>query len=171
MATERKGAITLKGNPKTLVGPELKPGDKAPEATLTGQDLSEVKLLAGSKGKVRLLNVVLSLDTGICDAQTRRFDKEAASMPNVAAYTISMDLPFNQKRFCGGADIKHPTLSDHKTGEFGEKYGILIKELRMHGRAVFVVGSDDKVAYAGYNKEIAEPPDYDKALAALKAAK
>lgn len=171
MAVERAAAITLKGNPQTLIGPELKAGDAAPEASLTGQDLSQVKLLESTAGKVRLVSVVLSLDTGICDAQTKKFEESAASLPNVAAITISMDLPFNQKRFCGGANIKHTVLSDHKYGEFGKLYGILVKELRMHGRAVFVVGSDNKIAYAGYNKEIAEAPNYDAALAALKAAK
>lgn len=171
MAVERAGAITLKGNPQTLIGPELKAGDAAPEASLVAQDLSSVKLLESTAGKVRLVSVVLSLDTGICDAQTKKFDADVAGLPNVVAITVSMDLPFNQKRFCGGAGIKHTVLSDHKYGEFGKLYGILVKELRMHGRAVFVIGSDNKIAYAGYNKEIAEHPNYDAALAALKSAK
>lgn len=171
MPTERKGATTLKGNPMTLVGPELKVGDKAPEATLVGQDLAPVKLLDSTKGKVRLVNVVLSLDTPICDQQTRKFDVEAAKLPNVTALTISVDLPFNQKRFCGAANIKHTVLSDHKEVEFGAAYGILVKELRLLGRAVFVIDSSGAITHAAYNKEIAEPPNYDAILAALKQAK
>ncbi len=171
MATERAGATTLKGNPMTLVGPELKVGAKAPEVTLIGQDLSPVKLLESTKGKVRLVNVVLSLDTPICDAQTRKFDEEVSKLPSVAALTVSMDLPFNQKRFCGAANIKHTVLSDHKEGAFGSAYGILVKELRVLGRAVFVVDSSGTLTYAAYNKEIAEPPNYDAALTALKQAK
>jgi len=171
MAVERAGAITMKGNPLTLLGPERKVGDAAPEANLIAQDLSSVKLLESTAGKKRLVSVVLSLDTGICDNQTKKFDADVAAEPNAVAITVSMDLPFNQKRYCGGAGTKHAVLSDHKYGEFGKLYGILVKELRMHGRAVFVIGSDNKIAYAGYNKEIAEAPNFDAALAALKAAK
>jgi thiol peroxidase len=117
------------------------------------------------------VSVVLSLDTGICDTQTKTFDEELAKHPNLAVITISMDLPFNQKRYCGGASIKATTLSDHKYGEFGKLYGILVKELRMHGRAVFVIGSDNKIAYAAYNKEIGAPVDFAAAAAAVNAAK
>lgn len=171
MAVERAAAITMKGNPLTLLGPELKAGDVAPEAELVAQDLSNVKLLESTKGKVRLVSVVLSLDTGICDDQTKKFDLELTKHPNLAVITVSMDLPFNQKRYCGGAGVKHTVLSDHKYGSFGKLYGILVKELRMHGRAVFVIGSDDKIAFAGYNKEIAEAPNFAGALEALKTAK
>ena len=171
MAVERAGAILWKGAPQTLLGPELKVGDAAPEANLIANDLSSVKLLESTAGKVRLVSVLLSVGTGICDNQTKKFDAEVANVPNAVAVTISMDLPFNQKQYCGGAGTKHTLLSDHKYGEFGKLYGILVKELRMHGRAVFVIGSDNKVAYAGYNKEIAEAPNHDAALAALKAAK
>lgn len=169
MANERKGAATLKGNPLTLVGPELKAGDKAPDATLMNQDLKDVKL-SDFKGKVRLLNVLFSVDTGICDAQTKRFDEEVAKLGNVEALTISMDLPFNQKRYCGASGVKHALLSDAKSASFAEAYGVLIKELRLTQRAVFVVKTDGTLAYAGVNKEVAEPPNYDEVLAALKAA-
>ncbi len=171
MAVERAGAITFKGNPQTLLGPELKPGDAAPEANLIAPDISGVKLLESTAGKVRLVSVVLSLDTGICDTQTRKFEEELAKHPNLAVITVSMDLPFNQKRYCGAAGVKQTVLSDHKYGEFGKLYGILVKELRMHGRAVFVIGSDNKIVYAGYNKEIGEAPNFDAALAALQTAK
>lgn len=171
MAIERAGATMWKGEKRTLVGPELKVGDQAPEATLTGQDLSDVKLLASTSGKVRLLNVILSLETGICSPQTKRFDEECAKLPNVAAVTLSMDFPFGQKRYCGAENIKHTVLSDHRLADFGEKYGILVKESRWLGRAIFVVGTDNKIAYAAYSPEIAAHPDYDAALAALKAAK
>ena len=171
MAVERAGAITFKGNPQTLLGPELKPGDAAPEAALIAQDLSGVKLLESTTGKVRLVSVILSLDTGICDKQTKAFDEELAKHPNLAVITVSMDLPFNQKRYCGGAGIKGPVLSDHKYGQFGKLYGILVKELRMHGRAVFIIGSDNKIAYASYNKEIGADVDFAAALAALAGAK
>ncbi len=171
MAIERAGATMWKGDKRTLVGPELKVGDAAPEATLHAQDLTDVKLLESTAGKVRLLNVVMSVSTGICGPQTKRFDEEAAKLPNVAAVTISADLPFTMKEFCGAKDVKHVLLSDHRKVEFGEKYGILVKETRWLGRAIFVVGSDNKIAYAAYSPEIAAHPDYDAALAALKAAK
>jgi thiol peroxidase len=171
MAIERAGGTMWKGEQRTLVGPELKPGDQAPEATLVTQDLSEVKLLGSTSGKIRLINVILSVDTGICAPQTKRFDEECAKLPNVAAVTVSMDLPFAMKRFCGAENVKHRVLSDHRNAEFGEKYGILVKETRWLGRAIFVVGSDGRVAYAQYCPEIAAHPDYDAALAALQAAK
>ena len=160
-----------KGAKRTLVGPELKPGDQAPEATLIASDLSEVKLLGSTAGKVRLISVILSVDTGICAPQTKRFEEEAAKLPNVAAVTVTMDFPFGMKRFCGAENIKHQVLSDHQKAEFGEKYGVLVKETRWLGRAIFVVGSDNKISYAAYCPEIAAHPDYDAALAALKAAK
>ena len=171
MAIERAGAITWKGAPQTMLGPELKVGDAAPEANLIAQDLSGVKLLESTTGKIRLVSVLLSVDTGLCDTQTKRFDADVAAVPNAVAITISMDLPFTQKRYCGGAGTKHAVLSDHKYGEFGKLYGCLVKEMRVHGRSVFVIGSDNKIAYAAYNKEIAELPNLDAALAALKAAK
>jgi thioredoxin-dependent peroxiredoxin len=167
---ERKGAVTFKGNPLTLVGNEVKAGDKAPDFKALAKDLSEVSL-AASKGKTRLISVVPSLDTPVCELQTKRFNEEASKLPSdVVVYTVSMDLPFAQTRFCGAnkAD-KITAISDHREGSFGKAYGVLIKELRLLARAVFVIGPDDKVQYAQVVKEVTEHPDYDKALAALKA--
>lgn len=170
MATERKGAVTFKGNPLTLVGPELKKGDKAPDFKVLANDLSEATL-ASSKGKTRVLSVVPSLDTPICDLQTKRFNEEAAKMPkNVAVLTLSMDLPFAQKRWCGASNAKNvQTLSDHRDASFGTAYGVLIKELRLLARSIFIVDPDDKLIYVQYVKEVTEHPDYDKALSALQA--
>lgn len=170
MAVERSGDITFKGKPYTAVGPVLKPGDRAPEATLVAPDLSEVKLLEATAGKVRLLSTVLSVSTSICDPQTRRFDEGVAKLPNVVAVTLSMDLPFTLKSYCGTAGVKHLVLSDHRDGAFGSAYGIFAKELRTLGRAVFVVDSKGTLTYAAYNKEIAEAVNFDAALAAAKAA-
>ncbi|MBI1822702.1 MAG: thiol peroxidase [Nitrospirae bacterium] len=166
---ERKGIITMQGNPLTLLGPALKVGDKAPDFSVIAGDLSPVTL-ANSKGNVRLLNVVPSLDTPVCDAQTRRFDQEAEKFPsNIEVLTISMDLPFAQKRFCNANSIKSKTLSDFNTASFGTNYGVLVKELRLLTRAIFVVGADDKIKYLEIVPEITTHPNYDKALAAVKA--
>ena len=167
---ERKGVITFKGNPLTLIGPEIKAGDKAPDFKVLAKDLSEVTL-ASSKGKFRLISVVPSLDTPVCEVQTKRFNEEAAKFPSdVAVLAISMDLPFAQSRFCAAhhAD-KITAYSDHRDASFGKAYGVLIKELRLLARAIFVIGPDDKVQYVEYVKEVTTHPDYDKALAVLKA--
>lgn len=171
MPTERKGAVKFKGNPLTLVGPELKAGDKAPEFSLLAKDLSEVKL-SGFKGKTVLLNVVPSLDTPVCNLQTKRFNEEAAKFPsNIVALAISVDLPFAQTRFCGAEKIdKIQTLSDHRETSFGQSYGVLIKELRLLARSVFVVDPSGKISYAEYVPEVTSHPNYDKALDALKQA-
>lgn len=166
--TERPGAHLFKGNPLTLIGPELKVGDKAPEFTVLAQDLSPVSL-SQSAGKVRLISVVPSLDTGVCDAQTRRFNEEAATCPTVAILTISMDLPFAQKRWCGAAGIdKVQVLSDHRDASFGPAYGVLIKELRLLARSIFIVDRAGTLQYVEYVKELTSHPNYDAALAALK---
>ncbi len=152
----------------TLLGPELKAGDKAPEFDVVNDSLKPVNLEA-TGNNVRIFSVVPSLDTPVCDAQTKRFNEEAAKMPNVDIYTVSMDLPFAQKRWCGNYGVdKVKMLSDHKTGSFGEAYGTLIKELRIESRAIFVVGEDNTLRYVEYVKEVAEHPDYDAALAAVK---
>jgi len=166
---ERAGATTLRGNPMTLLGPELKAGDKAPEFDVINDSLKPVNL--GATGNhVRIFSVVPSLDTPVCDAQTKRFNEEAAQLPNVDIYTISMDLPFAQKRWCGNYGVdKVKMLSDHKTGSFGEAYGTLIKELRIESRAIFVIGEDNTLRYVEYVKEVADHPDYDAALAAAKS--
>jgi thioredoxin-dependent peroxiredoxin len=169
MVQERKGATTFQGNPLTLLGPELKAGDKAPDFKLIDTGLKPVAL-ADSKGKTRLISVVPSIDTAVCDLQTKRFNQEASKLPaNVAVITVSMDLPFAQGRWCGlaGAD-KIQMLSDYQEHAFGQAYGVLIQELKLLSRAVFVIGSDDKVQYAEYVKEITTHPDYDKVLKFLK---
>jgi|SRR5688500_3161746 len=166
---ERPGATTLKGNPLTLIGPELKAGDAAPDFTAVDTSLQPVTL--GSTGSaVRIFSVVPSLDTPVCDAQTKRFNEEAAKLPGVEIYTLSMDLPFAQKRWCGAFGIdKVKMLSDHREGSFGSSYGTLIKELRIHSRAIFVLDKDNKVKHVEYVKEVADHPNYETALAAAKS--
>ncbi len=167
---ERKGAVTFKGNPLTLIGPELKAGDKAPDFKILAKDLSETTL-ASTKGKTRLISVVPSLDTPVCELQTKKFNEEASKFPaNVAVITVSMDLPFAQTRFCGAHHAeKIGFFSDHRDASFGKAYGVLIKELRLLARSIFVIGPDDKIQYAEYVKEVTTHPDYDKAFSVLKA--
>lgn len=171
MTSERPGAVTLKGNPLTVVGEPVAVGDKAPSFELVANDLSTVTL-ADTAGKVRLISVVPSLDTGICDAQTRRFNEEAAAFgDDVVVLTVSAEHPFNQKRWCGAAGIDRvQVLSDHMDMDFGKAYGTYIKELRLDQRAIFVVDANDTVIYTEYVPEIAQHPDYDAALAATKKA-
>src|SRR5215470_5090364 len=166
---ERAGATTLKGNPKTLIGPELKPGDKAPDFSMVDNGLKPVTL-KDTGNAVRIFSVVPSLDTPVCDAQTKRFNEEAAKLPGVEIYTISMDLPFAQKRWCGAYGVdKVKMLSDHRTGSFGEHYGTMIKELRIEIRAIFVVDKDNTLKHVEYVKEVAEHPNYDAALNAARS--
>jgi thiol peroxidase len=166
---ERKGIITFQGNPLTLLGPEIKAGDKAPNFKVLNNSLQEVTL-DNYKGKTLILSVAPSLDTGVCAAQTHRFNKEIANLPaGVEVLTISADLPFAQGRFCGAENIKIPTLSDHREMSFGDAYGTHIKELRLEARSLFVVGKDGKIKHAEYVKEVTTHPDYDKALQAAKA--
>ncbi len=165
---ERAGAVTFKGSPLTLIGPEIKAGAKAPEFQVLAQDLSPVTL-ATSKGKVRLISVTPSLDTPVCDAQAKRFNDEAAKLGNVAVINISVDLPFAQKRWCGASSAQHITVvSDHKDTSFGRAYGTLIKELRLLARAIFVVDASDTVRYVEYVPEVTSHPNYDAALAAVR---
>jgi len=167
---ERPGATTLKGNPLTLIGPELKAGDAAPAFDAVDNGLQPVTL-EKTAGKVRIFSVVPSLDTPVCDAQTKRFNEAAAQNPDIDIYTVSMDLPFAQKRWCGAFGVDRvKMLSDHKNGSFGESYGTLIKELRIESRAIFVVDKNDKIVHAEYVKEVADHPDYAAAMAAAKAA-
>lgn len=167
--SERTGTITFEGNPLTLIGPEIKVGDTAPDFTVTANDLSPVSL-ADFSGKVLVIAAVPSLDTPVCDMETRRFNTEAASLgDDVKILTVSMDLPFAQARWCGAGGIEAvQTLSDHKEASFGQNWGTLIKELRLLTRAVFVVGKDGKIEYVEYLKEITEEPDYEGALAAVR---
>lgn len=169
--SERKGAVTFKGNPLTLIGPELKPGQNAPDFKLLAGDLSEVSLGKFS-GKTLLISVVPSLDTPVCDMQTKRFNQEAEKLPSdVQVITVSADLPFAQARWCGAAQCqKVQCLSDHREAAFGQAFGVLIKELRLLSRSIFIVGPDQKIQYVEYVKEITQHPDYEKALNALKAS-
>lgn len=169
---ERPGIVTLKGNPFTLVGPELKVGDLAPDVTVVANDLSPVSL-GSFKGKVCVISSVPSLDTPVCDTSTRRFNEEATGLgPDVVVLTISMDLPFAQSRWCGAAGVKNvQTLSDYKDASFGLNYGLLIKELRLLARAVLVMDKEGKIQYVELVKEIAQEPDYEAALVAIKKLK
>lgn len=167
---ERSSVATLHGKALTLLGPELKVGDKAPDFVLNKDLMTEVTL-ADFEGKIKLISVVPSLDTGVCDAQTRRFNKEAAALgEDVVILTVSVDLPFAQARWCGAAGVdKVITLSDYKNRSFGLAYGVLIKELQLDMRSIFVLDRDNKLVYVEYVKEMSEHPDYEKALSAVKS--
>lgn len=163
--------VTFKEKPVTLTGKQISVGDKAPDFTVLATDLSEVKL-SDSKGKVRLISVVPSIDTGVCEAQTRKFNEEAAELGNVEVLTISVDLPFAQKRWCASEGIENvQTLSDHRDLDFGKKFGVAIEELRLLSRSIFVVDSSDTVTYVEYVPEVTNHVNYDAALAAAKQAK
>ena len=168
---ERAGAVTFKGNPLTLIGPEIKAGSKAPDFEVIGPDLSPVTL-AAFKGQPVLISVTPSLDTPVCDAQARRFNQEAAQWPQGAVLNISMDLPFAQKRWCGAAGVDRvKTLSDHRDASFGRAYGMLIKELRLLTRAIVLVDAAGTVRYVEYVPEVTAHPNYDAALSATRALK
>src|SRR5258708_16306576 len=147
---ERPGATTMKGNPKTLVGPELKVGDAAPDFSLVDGGLNAVTL-KDTGNHVRIISVIPSLDTPVCDAQTKRFNEEAAKLPGVDIITVSMDLPFAQKRWCGAFGVDRiKMLSYHRTGSFGESYGTLIKDLRIESRAIFVLDNHNIIRHVSY---------------------
>jgi thiol peroxidase len=166
---ERANAITLKGNLLTLLGKALNVGDRAPDAVLVGNDLSEKKL-SEYEGSIRLLASVPSLDTPVCSTETRRFNEETANLgAEVAVLTISMDLPFAQKRWCGAEGIERVvTLSDYRHREFGRNYGVLIKELGLLARAVFVVDAEGIIRYVEIVRETTTEPNYEAALAVVK---
>ncbi|WP_419873930.1 thiol peroxidase [Candidatus Pristimantibacillus sp. PTI5] len=170
MSQERNGAATFKGNPITLVGPELKVGDKAPDFNLN-KSLVENVSLKDYSGKIKLISVVPSIDTGVCDAQTRRFNEAAGSLgDNVVVLTVSVDLPFAQARWCGAAGIdKVVLLSDYKAHSFGESYGVYIKELGLDQRSIFVLDANDTIQYVEYLPEMTEHPNYEQAINAVKA--
>jgi thiol peroxidase len=158
------------GNAMTLLGPELKVGDKAPDFSSLDNGLKAVDLAATGTG-VRVFSVVPSLDTPVCDMQTKRFNDEAGKMGDVTIYTVSMDLPFAQKRWCGAFGVDHvKMLSDHRDASFGQSFGTLIKELRILSRAIFVVDRNNVIRYVEYVKEVAEHPNYDAAIEAARAA-
>jgi len=169
---ERKGLVTMKGKPLTLAGNEVKAGDAAPDFVCVANDLSEVKF-SSFRGKIVVLSSVPSLDTGVCDRETRRFNEEAAKLgDDVRVLTVSMDLPFAQKRWCAAAGVERvTTLSDYRDASYGRSYGVLIKELRLLARAVFVVDREGKVRYVQLVKELSTEPDYDAVLAAVREIK
>ncbi len=163
---KHSGIITFGGNPLTLVGKIIKVGDKAPEFTVLNPDLTPFTF--NKSGKVTIISVVPSIDTGICDAQTRRFNQEAANL-DMDILTISCDLPFALGRYCAAAGIdKVKTLSDHKDLDFGSKYGFVIDELRILSRGIVIVDKNGVVKYVEYVKEVASHPDYEIALAEAK---
>jgi thiol peroxidase len=164
---ERTGIVTMKGNPLTLVGNEVNVGDAAPEFEVLANDLSTVRFSA-FRGKVCIISSVPSLDTPVCDTETRRFNDEAARLnPDVVLLTISMDLPFAQQRWCGAAGVTRvQTLSDHRDASFGTSYGVLIKELRLLARAVFVVDRNGIIQHVQLVKEITQEPNYESVLTA-----
>jgi thiol peroxidase len=166
---EQKGLITFRGNPLTLVGNQVKVGQKAPDFVAIDNNLSPVKF-SSYLGKVCIISSVVSLDTPVCDSQTRKFNEEASRLdPNVAILTMSMDLPFAQKRWCGAAGVDRiQTLSDHRDASFGTSYGVLIKELRLLARAIFLVGRKGVLQYKELVKEVTHEPDYDAVLSALR---
>jgi thiol peroxidase len=164
--SEHEGAVTFQGNPLTLVGDLPEEGQPAPDATLLGNDLGEVTV-ASFRGGPLIVASVPSLDTSVCSTETRRFNEEAEKLGNVQVLTVSMDLPFAQQRWCGAEGIEHVvTASDHRDAAFGEAYGVLIKELRLLARAVFVLDSDGVLRYKQLVEEMTEEPDYDLVLAA-----
>lgn len=169
MMKERAGLVTMKGNPIVLLGNEVKVGDVAPDFEVVDNSLASVKF-SSFRGKICVLSAVPSLDTPVCDMETRRFNSEAAQLgDDVEILTISMDLPFAQARWCGAAGVTRvKTLSDHRDAAFGSGYGVLIKGLRLLARAVFVVDRQGVVRYQALVKEIANEPDYAAVLAAVK---
>jgi thiol peroxidase len=166
---ERPGATTLRGNPLTVLGPELKTGDKAPDFQAVDNSLKPVTLADTGHG-VRIFSVVPSLDTPVCDAQTKRFNEEAGKLPELSIYTFSMDLPFAQKRWCGAYGVDNiKMVSDHRTASFGQNYGTLIKDLQIHSRAIFVLDQDNVIQHVEYVKEVGDHPDYESALTVAKS--
>jgi len=166
---ENKNAVKIKGNPVTLIGEEIKAGRKAEDFKVLNTDLGEVSL-SGFKNKIKLIASVPSLDTPVCDLEIKRFNDEASKLSkDLVIMFISMDLPFAQKRFCQANDIKIvKTLSDHRDADFGQKFGVLIKELRLLARAIFIIDKNDVIRYIQIVPELTSPPDYDQALLALK---
>jgi thioredoxin-dependent peroxiredoxin len=166
---ERSGLVTINGNPMTLVGNEVKVGDSAPEFEVLDNDLNLFRF-SSKQQKITIITSLPSLDTSVCDMETRRFNQEASSLgDDVQVLAISMDLPFAQKRWCAAAGVKNVlTLSDHRNASFGMAYGVLIKEVRLLARAVFVVGKDNIVRYHELVAEVGSEPDYQAALKAVR---
>jgi thiol peroxidase len=168
--TESTRSTILMGKPFALAGPQLKAGDKAPDFEVVDGKFQTVNLEGTGTG-VRILSVVPSLDTPVCDAQTKRFEEEAAKLSDIKIYTVSMDLPFAQKRWCGNFGINHVgMLSDHRSGSFGENYGTLIPGMRIESRAIFVIGGDNRLKHVEYVPEVGSHPNYEAALSAAREA-
>jgi len=166
-----KRTVTMHGRTMTLIGDEIKPGMPAPDFKVIDNEMLPMKFSRTYKGKITIISVVPSLDTPICDLQTRRFNTEAEALdPDINIITISMDLPFAQKRWCGAAGVKRlRTYSDYQKADFGKSYGVLIKELRLLARSVFIVDKDGLVKYAQIAPEVAKEPNYVEVMTALKA--
>ena len=168
--TAIKRTVTMQGRPMTLAGPEIKVGDKAPDFKTLDNDMMPMKFLRSNLGKVSVIISVPSLDTPVCDLETRRFNKEAQSLsPDINILVISMDLPFAQKRWCGAAGVTNvKTYSDHQKGAFGRAYGVLLKDLRLLARAIFIIDKEGVVQYTQLVKEVANEPNYDEVLSEIK---
>ena len=163
-------SVTMRGNRVSLVGEELRIGDKAPDFRLLDHCLN-TKVLYDFGEKIKLISAVPSLDTGVCDEQTRRFNEAVAHIPEAIVITVSVDLPFNQSRWCGSSGFDQAiTLSDHRDVSFGKAYGVLIEELRLLCRAVFVLNKSNEIVYVQYVKEVSDHPDYDLALDAVRSS-
>ncbi len=172
MTVERKGVIEFRGKEVTVIGLDIQLGQQAPEFSAHTQDWETKNALESTQGKIRVIASLPSLSTSVCDRETRRFNQEATSLGDgIVIITVSMDLPYTIRNWCAAAGIDQVvTLSDHKSGEFGEKYGVLIKEQRILRRAVFVVDRSGKVVYVDYMPSIGDEPDYEEVLAAAQAA-
>lgn len=172
MSIERKGVIQFAGQDVTVLGADLQEGHTAPDFTAQAMDWSMVRPLEATRGKVRIIASLPSLNTSVCDRETRRFNQEASALGgDIAILTISMDLPFTLKNWCAAAGVERvTTLSDHLSGEFGEKYAVLLKEPRAFRRAVFVVDRQDKLVYVAYMPAIGQEPDYEQVLQAARRA-
>ena len=172
MTHERFGLLKFSGSEVTVIGPDILVGQKAPEFTVSAQDWSTFDGLQETKGKVRIIGSLPSLSTSVCDRETRRFNQEASGLDDrIVILTVSMDLPFTIKNWCAAAGVDRViTLSDHKNADFGQKYGVLLKEHRFLRRAVFVVDRNDRVVYSAYMPAIGDEPDYPRVLDAAKQA-
>ena len=172
MTTERFGIVKFKGQDVTVQGEDLKVGEAAPEFFVQSLEWAQFHGLADTAGKVRIISAVLSLETDVCDRETKRFNQEAAALSkDISILVVSTDLPYTQKRWCGAAGVDQVTvLSDHMSTDFGLKYGVLIKEARILRRAVFVVDRNGKLTYVAYMPALGDEPDYAKVLDAAKAA-
>lgn len=172
MATERKGLMDFRGQDVTILGEDIQVGDQAPEFSATTKDWATLKGLESTQGNVRIIGSLPSLSTGVCDRETKKFNIEASSLgDNVSIIMVSMDLPWTLNNWCAAAEVEQViTLSDHKQGEFGKKYGVLLKEPRIFRRAVFVVDKEGKVGYVEYLSSLGDEPDYARVLEAARSA-